>query len=94
MAGVTNTALMQELKGVRERVERLVDTIALLCERVSKIEQWVENHETGEHRHLWMKIEKAHQQQERQEVRLWELALRVAEIGTMLAAVTKMAGLW
>jgi len=94
MAGVTNTALMQELRAVRERVEGMVDAIALLCERVSKIEQWIEGHEANEHRHLWAEIARAQQQQEQQEVRLWELALRVAEIGAIVASVTKMAGMW
>lgn len=99
--GVSNTALMTELRVVEGRLNDLVIAITQVSERMARVEQWTENHEINEHAHLWSEIKRAGRQQEKQESRLWDVALKVANLVALLGAIasslgviTKMADLW
>lgn len=98
---VSNTALMTEMRAVQERLNDVVNMFTQVSERMARVEQWSENHETNEHTHVWAEIKRAGRQQEKQEARLWDvalqvanLALKVANLVTLVGAITKMAGLW
>ena len=91
---VTNSMLLTELKRLESRVNELVASIAMVCERIAGIEQWRTNHMDGAHSHLQQQIESAQRMQERQGDRLWKVALQVANLATLLAAVTKMMNIW
>lgn len=98
---VSNTALMTEMQAIQQRLNDVVNMITQVSERMARVEQWSENHEANEHAHIWSEIERAGRQQEKQERRLWEIALKVANLvakvanlAALIAAIAKMAELW
>ena len=84
---VTNQMLMEE-------IQRLQATVVNFGERMAGLEAWRNSHEKNEHTHLRQQIAAGQQTQERQGERLWKVALQVANLAALLAAVTKMTGMW
>ena len=91
---VTNSMLLAELKRLEGRVNELAASIALVCERIASMEQWKADHSGSVHSHLQERIQNARRIQERQGDRLWKIGLQVAQVITLLAVLTKLAGAW
>jgi len=69
---------------------RLLDT----DKKLARLEQWVDDHQQIEHRRIWASLNGGAHRREISDKRLWDVALRVAEIGVIVALLTKMAGVW
>ena len=91
---VSNTTLLEEIKINRARMNELAASIVDCGTRVVALETWRNGHEKNAHVHIQQQIEAAVRIQERQGTRIWEIALKVAEIGTLLIAITKLSGIW
>jgi len=91
---VSYQPVLTELKRLESRLNELAASIAFVCERMASMEQWKVDHVDGAHAHLRQRIENARRVQERQGDRLWKMALQIANLATLLAAVTKLAGAW
>jgi len=86
--------LLDELQRLQSRVNELAANIGMLCERAASLEAWRNGHDKNVHASLRERIETLANTQVRQGDRLWRVALQVAEVGTLLAVLTKLTGAW
>lgn len=91
---VTNQMLMEEIQRLQSRIDELAAAIALLCERAAGLETWRNGHDKNVHPRLRERIAVGQRTQERQGDRLWRMSLQIANLVTLVAAVTKMGGMW
>ena len=91
---VTNQMLLDELQRLQSCVNELKDKVENCSNRAIALEVWRNGHVKNVHGNLREQTKAALRTQERQGERLWKVALQVTEVATLLAATTKLAGVW
>jgi hypothetical protein len=79
--------MMAELKEVRSDQNQL-------CARIIRAEEKHAGHITNSHTHINAIIDSLVEGQKSNRERLFEQGIRIAEIGIIVAALTKLAGIW
>lgn len=62
--------------------------------KVARLEQWADDHQQIEHRRIWAVLNSGERQRGVHDKRLGDMAVRVAELGALVAVLTKLAGVW
>lgn len=82
------------LKDFTEYLQGLEIDIRTLCSRVDKLEQWRDDHAANTHSELSEAIRLLRKNQQKQGQQIVDVSIRVAEIASVLALLSKLLGLW